>query len=174
MVELEQVQRDYGALLGRVAGSYAASPADRADLLQEIALALMSALPRFRGESSLRTYVLRVAHNCGVRRIARRRQQGLPLDEAEHASEGRSPEEQLVARREVEQLTAAVRQLPLGLRQVLVLTLEGLPQHEIGEVLGLTENAVSVRLHRARVQLAARLGETHHERGARPKGSRHG
>jgi hypothetical protein len=48
MVELEQVQRDYGALLGRVAGSYAASPADRADPLQEFALALMAALPRFR------------------------------------------------------------------------------------------------------------------------------
>jgi hypothetical protein len=69
--------------------------------------------------------VLRVAHNCGVRRIARRRKQGLPLDEAGHASEGRSPEEQLVARREVQQLTAAVRQLPLGMRQVRVLTLEG-------------------------------------------------
>jgi RNA polymerase sigma factor (sigma-70 family) len=173
MVEFEQVQRDYGALLGRLAGSYAATPADRADLLQEIALALMTALPRFRAESSLRTYVLRVAHNCAVRRIARR-QQGLPLDEAEHASEGSSPEEQLVARREVEQLTAAVRQLPLGLRQVLVLTLEGLSHAEIGEVLGLAENAVSVRLHRARAQLADRLGELHHERGARPKGSRHG
>ncbi|MET0389186.1 MAG: sigma-70 family RNA polymerase sigma factor [Polyangiales bacterium] len=170
MVALEQVQRDYGALLGRVASSYAASAADRADLLQEIALSLVKALPRFRGDSSLRTYVLRIAHNCAVRRISRRRGAALPLDEAEHASQQASPEEQVAARREVAQLTAAVRRLPLGLRQVLTLTLEGLSQREIGEVLGLTENAVSVRLHRARTQLADELGEP----SAQRKGPRHG
>jgi DNA-directed RNA polymerase specialized sigma24 family protein len=44
------------------------------------------------------------------------------------------------------------------MRQVLSLMLEGLSQREIAEVLGLAENVVSVRLHRARKLLQERMG----------------
>jgi len=122
-------------------------------------MALVQALPRYRGDSSLRTYVCRIAHNCGIRRIARRRAAGAPLDEAEMAAPAPGPEREAAARRDVERLASAVRSLPLGARQVIVLALEGLTHAEIGEVLGLTENVVSVRLHRARSTLRALLGE---------------
>ena len=52
------------------------------------------------------------------------------------------------------------RELPLGSRQVLTLALEGLSHAEIGEVLGLSDNAVAVRLHRARAHLKARRETT--------------
>ena len=67
MVDIEQVLTEFRPVLGRTAAMYAPPGSDRDDLLQEIYLALLSALPRYRGESSLRTYVLRVAHNCGIR-----------------------------------------------------------------------------------------------------------
>lgn len=54
-------------------------------------------------------------------------------------------------------LWRALPDLPFGQRQVLVLALEGLSHREIGEVLGLRENAVAVRLNRARQALRARL-----------------
>jgi DNA-directed RNA polymerase specialized sigma24 family protein len=41
---------------------------------------------------------------------------------------------------------------------VLVLVLEGLSYREIGEVLGISENNVAVRVARARVALARQLG----------------
>jgi RNA polymerase sigma factor (sigma-70 family) len=145
---------------------YAPPGSDRDDLLQEIYLALLSALPRYRGESSLRTYVLRVAHNCGIRRVGRRRSAASPLDEGDHASPAPGPDRQAQARQEVEQLATAVRELPLGARQVLVLTLEGLSQREIGQVLGIEDNVVSVRLHRARSVLRERSGEAPKARGA--------
>ena len=47
-------------------------------------------------------------------------------------------------------LTTAVRALPLSLRQPAVLTLEGFSPAEIGPMLGLNANAVSIRLTRAR------------------------
>jgi RNA polymerase sigma factor (sigma-70 family) len=50
-----------------------------------------------------------------------------------------------------------VRQLPLGLRQVVVLTLEGLSQREIADVVGITEGNVAVRLTRARALLSRLL-----------------
>ena len=47
-------------------------------------------------------------------------------------------------------LLSAMQELPIGLRQVLTLALEELPQGEIADVLGITENAVAIRMHRAR------------------------
>jgi len=166
MVDIEQVLTEFRAVLGRTAAMYAPPGSDRDDLLQEIYLALLSALPRYRGESSRRTDGLRVAHNCGIRRVARRRSAATPLDEGDHASPAPGPDREAQARQEVEQLSTAVRELPLGARQVLVLTLEGLSQREIGQVLGIEENVVSVRLHRARSVLRERLGEAPIARGA--------
>lgn len=159
MPELADILAQYGPSLGRVVAAYAGSAADRDDLAQDIALALVRALPRYRGESSLRTYVLRVAHNCGVRYSSRRPVPGLPLDESEHSFLEPSPEQAAVAQQDVERMAAELRRLPLGMRQVLSLTLEGLSQREIAEVLELAENVVSVRLHRARKVLRERLRE---------------
>jgi RNA polymerase sigma-70 factor (ECF subfamily) len=54
-------------------------------------------------------------------------------------------------------LEAAIAQLPVGLAQVITLTLEGLSQREIAEVLGISENNVAVRATRARQAVRARL-----------------
>jgi DNA-directed RNA polymerase specialized sigma24 family protein len=57
----------------------------------------------------------------------------------------------------MERLSRALRELPLGSRQVLALALEGLTHAEIGETLRLHESAVGVRLHRARAALRQKL-----------------
>jgi RNA polymerase sigma-70 factor (ECF subfamily) len=46
-----------------------------------------------------------------------------------------------------------VQRLPLGYRQVVTLTLEGLAYGEIADVLGITESNVGARLTRARQML---------------------
>jgi RNA polymerase sigma factor (sigma-70 family) len=50
--------------------------------------------------------------------------------------------------------------LPVGHKQMIVLMLEGLSHAEIGEVLGITENNVAVRLTRARKALKEEMGVT--------------
>ena len=59
--ELEQwfdtVLAAHGPALGRLASSYTRTTGEREDLLQEIALAIWTALPRFRGECSERTFL---------------------------------------------------------------------------------------------------------------------
>lgn len=72
MVEIERVIAEFGPVLGRVAATYTSPHADRDDLLQEIAMALLTALPKYRGDSSLHTYVFRIAHNCGNALVMRR------------------------------------------------------------------------------------------------------
>ena len=48
--------------------------------------------------------------------------------------------------------------LPIGLRQVVVLTLEGLSNAEVADIVGISENNVAVRLTRARAALSRLLG----------------
>lgn len=155
---IEDVLREHGPMLARIAGSYEAEPARRDDLLQEISLAVWKALPAWRGDASLRTFAARVAHNRAMDHLSREnRARGEELHD-EHPDPGASPQRHAEAHQQRQDLVAAVRRLPLGQRQVVVLALEGFSQREIATSLGLEENTVTQRLSRARRQLAAWLG----------------
>lgn len=116
MTDLALVLQQYGAALARVAALYAPPGAEREDLLQDVGLALISAVPRFRGNSSLKTYVLRIAHNCGARRLARRPPSTVALDEREHLAREPGPEQAVSSRMELERMEAALRCLPVACR----------------------------------------------------------
>jgi len=159
----ERVVREYGAALARLAAAYAPDRTDRDDLSQEILLAIWRALPRFRGESSERTFVFRVAHNCGITyRSRRRRHSPLPEQEggeAEVPDCGPDPAALLERARRHERLVAAVGRLPEPQRLAVLLHLEGLTHREIAGIQGTTEDNVAVRLARARKALRLLLGE---------------
>lgn len=145
---------EHGPALARLAASYTRTASDRDDLLQEIALALWKALPGFRGESSLRTFLYRVAHNRAISYVVRRRIRFTSdIDELQIRDPRPSVETGLVQQEKHRRLMDAVRRLPLGHRQVVTLTLEGLDYAEIAQVLGISETNVGVRLSRARQKL---------------------
>lgn len=117
-------------------------------------LALMQALPSFRGDSALGTFVYRVATNQAIDRLARRAPAMLDLSQAPDLPDpGPGPEGHYSEQAQRECLLAALRQLPLSLRQVITLVLEGLSHAQISDVLGITENNVAVRANRARTRL---------------------
>lgn len=157
---LEDILKTWGPALKRVAASYAPQGADREDLEQEIVFSIHQALPGFRGDAKLRTYVFRIAHNCGIQAIKRRTRQPVtePLGDTLTAPT-QTPEQRSLQRERYEQLAAALRRLPLSQRQPMTLRLEGMSYEEIGEVLGLTRNAVGVRLHRATQSLRSLMKE---------------
>ncbi|MGM0559349.1 MAG: RNA polymerase sigma factor [Myxococcota bacterium] len=156
----EQVEEEYGDAIRRVAASYAPPGAERDDLEQEIALAIYEALPKFRDESSIKTYIYRIAQNCGIDRIRKKRVDRVELEQGRTPDlDGTSPEEHAVRRDQYERLAAGVRQLPLKLRQPLVLRLEELTYDEIADVLGISNSNVGVRIHRAKAALKEMLEE---------------
>lgn len=158
--DFERVLALYGPALGRLAGAYESRRALREELQQEIALALWQALPSFRGESSEKTFVFRVATNRALTHIARRGPAALDLEAALEVPDGRDgPETRASASQQSVRLVAAVAALPLGLRQVVSLALEGLDHAEIADVLGLTENNVAVRMHRGKAVLRDQMGD---------------
>jgi RNA polymerase sigma-70 factor (ECF subfamily) len=155
----DRILREHGSALRRVAASYEGERSRRDDLFQDICLAIWKALPLFRGESSERTFVFRIAHNRGLTHRSRRGPVLGDLEKASHVPDPRpDPEGEALAGQRRERLRDAVLALALPARQVLTLALEGLSQKEIGEVLGVSENAAAVRLSRARAALREVLG----------------
>lgn len=128
---------------------------DVEDVVQDVFVAVLNNLAKFRGEAQLGTWIYRIAVNV-CRRHRRRRLLRLrfwrPAGDASEAAE-LAPE--LERRRETSaRVRAAVVGLPAGYREVVVLRyLEELPVLDIAVILGLSRNAVEVRLSRAREQL---------------------
>ena len=140
-----------GPALTRLATSYTNTQADRDDLLQEIAMAIWQAWPRFRSECSERTFLFRIAHNRAIAYLARARSRMQEsAEEIEVHDMAPDPEAGLAQEESAERLRLAVHRLPVPYRQVVTLTLEGLAYGEIADVLGLSESNVGVRLTRAR------------------------
>jgi RNA polymerase sigma-70 factor (ECF subfamily) len=150
----DTVMGSYGAALRRVAATYEADPDLREDLFQEIGLAIWRALPAFRGDASMRTFVFRIAHNRGLSHGWREGRRPEFLEEPEFLiDEAPSPEIEAAQSQRRRRLLEAIHQLPIGMRQVITLRLEGLSHREIADVTGLTENNVMVRASRARGRL---------------------
>lgn len=157
---VEQVIAEHGAAIARVAAAFEADRGRRDDLMQEILVAIWQALPRFRGEASLKTFVLRIAHYRAVDHVLREKNEPVRDEiDAQHPDERPTPERRASLEQQAERLLAAVRQLPVDQRQLVTLALEGLPHQEIADVLGISVNNVAVRLSRARGALQARLGK---------------
>lgn len=156
----DQVAREHGAMIKRIACSYEADAGLAEELVQEIHLAIWRALPAFRGAASLRTFAARIATNRAVTHVVRRARSPATLElGVDLAAPEDDPEKQAIASNRQVRLLAAVRSLPLAYRQVASLTLEGLSPKDIAESLGVTVNAVAVRMTRARDLLRQLMGE---------------
>jgi RNA polymerase sigma factor (sigma-70 family) len=158
--QYQELWREYGPGLGRLAASYESSLHAREDLLQDIQLAIWKALPNFRGDCSIRTFVYRIAHNRALTHVWHRRATLRPTEEPlDVVDPGPSPEASAIRKTDRAGLLKAIRALPMPYRQVITMALEELPQAEIAAVLGISENNVAVRLNRARNLLREKLGE---------------
>jgi RNA polymerase sigma-70 factor (ECF subfamily) len=136
----------YGGALRRIARTYAGARGEAEDLHQEILLQLWRGLASFRGDSAPGTWLYRVALNTAL--TWRRRSD---RDARADSALGRLPGETAgVPRSEAAILDELLASLGPIDRSVLLLYLEGLSYHEIGEVTGLSASAVGVRIHRTR------------------------
>ncbi len=151
---LERILREYAPLCQRLAASHEADRERARDLAQDILVAVWRAWPAFRGQCSERTYVARIAQYRIATHVGRAvRQPPLaPLTET-LVSTTPTPEDHAIRADQSERLTAQVRALPVALREVAVLLLEGFSPAEIADTLGISANAVSIRGTRAREAL---------------------
>ncbi|MEX1295961.1 MAG: sigma-70 family RNA polymerase sigma factor [Candidatus Limnocylindrales bacterium] len=134
------------------------------DITEAVFLKALAALPSFReqghGESStFKTWLYAIARN--VVRNERRRERRHPEDPIELALHLRAPDDPAATaetRLEAERALEAVMELPADRRQAVVLRfVNELSAREIGQIMGKSEGAVRVLIHRALVSVRQRL-----------------
>lgn len=139
-MDLESILHDNRGRLSRIARQYGGR--NWQDLLQDIRLALWRGLDGFEGRSHVDTWVYRVALNTALSHARKRRPEvtgTVVPDSLQVQPSARDPERVL---------DSFLHSLDPVNRAVLLMDLEGLSRHEIGEVLGLSPGAVAVRMTR--------------------------
>ncbi len=151
----EDILRSHGPALQRLCAGYERVEARREELHQEILANLWQALPGFREQASLRTWMYRVAHNVATRHASKESRQ--PKGEAPSPTlDDASPSAaaQLERGQALQRLRVLISELKPLDRQIILLHLEEVPQSEVAEITGLSTANVSTRVHRIKGRLA--------------------
>jgi RNA polymerase sigma-70 factor (ECF subfamily) len=156
--EFDQIIEQYGPSIARLAGSFEADPALREDLIQEIGLAIWTSLNNYSGSGSLKSFVLRIAHNKSIDHVAKEAAKNKHTDSLEGNLEQKwSIESDIQLNQEQLLLITAVRQMPVPLKEAITLLLEDMSYKEIAVILGTTVGNVGVRINRAKEWLREAL-----------------
>jgi RNA polymerase sigma-70 factor (ECF subfamily) len=160
----EVLMRRHNQRLYRAIRAVLRRDSDVEDVMQQAYLAAFTHLAQFAGQAKFSTWLLRIGVNEALGRLRRSgRLVALEGDVDEAAEEAKvnamqpvpfSPEDRAADRELASLLERSIDGLPDSYRQVLVLRLvEGLSTEETAEVLGVREETVKQRLHRARAMV---------------------
>jgi RNA polymerase sigma-70 factor (ECF subfamily) len=160
----EKLMRRYNQRVFRAARSVLRDDAEAEDVVQETFVSAHLHLADFKEQSSVATWLTRIAVNEALSRVNRSRRFGcLNSDGHEEGfsqmeSIGPGPEQETGSRELRAVLSSALDSLPEDMRTVFVLReVEGLSTVETSEILQVSTEAVRVRLHRARLALRGRV-----------------
>jgi len=170
--------REHGGRMLAVARRLVRDEEDARDAVQEAFVSAFRSLDRFEGGSRLATWLHRIVVNCCLMRLrSRQRRPEEPIEDLlpKFLEDGHQtppslawsdPVEELLHRKEICALVrASIDRLPESYRTVLILRdIEELSTGDAASALGVTENALKIRLHRARQALRTLLDP--HLRGA--------
>jgi RNA polymerase sigma-70 factor (ECF subfamily) len=126
------------------------------DVVQETMVKAWEALDDFRGDASLRTWILRIAHNTSVSALRRRRDLATAPEDLPDVATGDETARRAAGREGVVALGRALDGLDELSRSVVVLReVEGLSYAQIADALDVPLATVKTRLLRARRVLQA-------------------
>jgi RNA polymerase sigma-70 factor (ECF subfamily) len=167
----ERLVRAFGGRMLAVAIGILRNEDDARDAVQTAYLSAFRALPSFAGQCRLSTWLHRIVVNAALMRLRSRRRKPeeafedlLPtfLEDGHHAaqySRADLPPDDVLEREETRAtVRECIAQLPEHHRSILVMRdIEDVSTGEVAALLGITPNAVKIRLHRARQALATLL-----------------
>lgn len=148
--------------LRKICRAYARDAEAASDLYQDILVQVWRSLPLFEGEARPDTWLYRVALNTALSDQRKQRvRREAALDPAHPLRPARppQPDERLQRDERLERLYAAIDRLNRVDRALVMLYLDERSYREISQVLGISESAVGVKLHRIKKKLAGWLAE---------------
>ncbi len=169
----DELVREYHTCIYHVARRMLNDPGEAADVTQDIFVKVFRNIGRFRGQSSLKTWIFKIAFSEILNRLrwARRRfrHRTVSLDDnpadgngsfstVQLSDNGLSPEAALQMKEREEAIQAGLDKLSRQHRSIVVLRdIQGLSYEEISQILGISIGTVKSRLARAREELKKRL-----------------
>jgi RNA polymerase sigma-70 factor, ECF subfamily len=170
----EDLVREHGGHLLAVARRLLRQDEDARDAVQDAFLLAFRGLPAFAGRCRLSTWLHRITVNAALMKLrTRSRKPEAPLDDllpdflpdGHHITQftewSLSPSQHVLRAEAREQVRVAIDRLPTAYRTVLLLRdIEELDTPEVARMLGISTNAVKIRLHRARQALRTLLEPT--------------
>jgi RNA polymerase sigma-70 factor (ECF subfamily) len=157
---LERLYQRHGLALLRYLAGQAADEDQAKEILQDVMLTVWRKAASFRGESSVRTWLISIARHRAINlRTRLPRRDDKPIDETEGLVADDPPLlESVIQASEQGQIRAALDQLPRVQRETLELVFyHALSGPEAAQVLGVAQGTVKSRLHRALATLRSLL-----------------
>jgi RNA polymerase sigma-70 factor (ECF subfamily) len=151
-MEFDEIYKLYGPKVFRLCKGYVNDPAAAKDLVQETFIAVWQNLPKFRNESSLSTWVFRIATNNCLRLLEKEKKvikTELPF-QLEDKAEVRTDDK-------IDFLYKCISELEEMERIIISMVLEDLPQAEIAAIIGLSDGNVRVKIHRIKEKLTVKF-----------------
>jgi RNA polymerase sigma-70 factor, ECF subfamily len=161
---IRQIMQMNNRRLYRMARGILRNDGEAEDVVQETYVRAFTHLDSFRGDSSLATWLARIAMNEALGRLRRQRPNvewttlppgTLEAQIIQFPLSATSDPEKTMAQREIQQVVEhAIDDLPEAFRIVFITrVIEGMNVEETAEILGLKPETVKTRLHRARTML---------------------
>ena len=139
-------------LIYKVCNLYCSDPEDRKDLFQEIVLQVWKSLGSFRQQSSLTTWMYRIALNTAITHLRKEKRSPMQVSltsiDIPDVDEDGGKEEMLT------ELFIAIERLDKIDKSIVLLYLEKKSHEEISEITGLTRSNVAVRFSRIKSKLS--------------------
>lgn len=121
------------------------------DISQDVFLKVYSNINKFRGESSLKTWILRIARNTYIDYMRKNKESISPIDELEMADTEQDPEREAINSERGRIITEVLKRLPEDYRTIIILReQQELTYDEIGRVMDFSPSNVKITLFRAR------------------------
>lgn len=155
----EALMDRYHARIDRLAWRIVGDAVAAEEIAQEVFVRAYRALPRFRGEASLHTWLYRITMNLCLTHLRRRGRRVVPPDVLAAAAAEADPASRVEAEQRQRLVRAAVDALPPHYRIVIVLSsVEGLAYQEIADLLEVPLGTVKSRINAAKGLLRRALG----------------
>lgn len=149
-IDFARIVREHKGTIYTVCYMFSKDEDEVADLFQDILMNLWKGFERFRGESSIRTWLYRVSLNTCISSDRKKRRNGesVPLDMNIDLFDDSAEE-----MKQIRMLQDRISRLRPFDRAIVLLWLENLSYDEIGAIVGISSKNVSVRLFRIKEQL---------------------
>ena len=154
-----RVIADNQGIIHKICNIYCNHQEEKRDMMQEITMQLWISFPKFEGRSKISTWIYRIALNTAITNI--RRSQRHPIMEALFESAMGIPDKEIDPDldEDVNNLYRAIARLNDIEKAVIMLFLDEMSYREIGDIVGITEKNVSVKLVRIKKKLKEILME---------------